>query len=76
MLPVKFKYVWFVYVLIKKQLAFTKAELAVLFSVVVPPVSVWYIPGFNPGSGQTKDCNIGICCFATKYAALMIKSKD
>jgi len=41
MLTVKFKYVCFVYVLVKKQLAFTKTELAVLFSVVFPPVPVW-----------------------------------
>jgi hypothetical protein len=23
--------------------------------------------GFDPGSGQTKGCKIGICCFSAKY---------
>ena len=32
--------------------------------------------GFEPQSGQTKDYNIGICCFSAKHAALWIKSKD
>jgi len=27
-------------------------------------------------SGQTKDYEIGICCFSAKHAALSIKSKD
>ena len=31
---------------------------------------------FDPGSGQTKDYKIGICCFSTKQAALRRKSKD
>ena len=31
--------------------------------------------GFEPWSGQTKDCKIGICCFSAKYA-LRRKSKD
>ena len=31
---------------------------------------------FEPWSGQTKDYNIGICCFSTKHAALRSKSKD
>ena len=26
-------------------------------------------------SGQTKDCNIGICCFTAKHAAFRIKCK-
>ena len=26
--------------------------------------------GFGPGSGQTKDYEIGICCFSPKHAAL------
>ena len=30
----------------------------------------------SPQSGQTKDYNIGICCFSTKNAALRKKSKD
>jgi hypothetical protein len=31
---------------------------------------------FEPQSGQTKDYEIGICCFSAKHAALMRKSKD
>jgi hypothetical protein len=31
---------------------------------------------FDPRSGQTKDYNIGICCFSAKYAVLRRKSKD
>ena len=30
--------------------------------------------GFEPRSSQTKDFNIGICCFSAKHAAL--RSKD
>ena len=30
---------------------------------------------FEPLSGQTKDCKIGICCFTAKHAALRRKSK-
>jgi hypothetical protein len=26
--------------------------------------------GFNPPSGQTKDCKIGICCFSAKHITL------
>ena len=32
--------------------------------------------GFEPRPGQTKDYDIGICCFSTKYVALRRKSKD
>jgi hypothetical protein len=32
--------------------------------------------GFEPGSGQTKDYEIGICCFSFKHTALRRKSKD
>ena len=32
--------------------------------------------GFEPQSGQTNDYKIDICCFSTKHAALMRKSKD
>jgi hypothetical protein len=32
--------------------------------------------GFEPGSGQTKDFKIGICCFSAKHVALRRKSKD
>ena len=31
--------------------------------------------GFEPRSGQTKDYEIGICCFSSKHAALRRKSK-
>ena len=32
--------------------------------------------GLESLSGQTKDFNIGICCFSAKHAALTSKSKD
>ena len=32
--------------------------------------------GFEPRSSQTKDFNIGICCFSSKDASLRRKSKD
>ena len=32
--------------------------------------------GFEPRSDQSKDCEIGTCCFSAKHAALRIKSKD
>ena len=32
--------------------------------------------GFDPRSGQTKDYEIGICCFSAKHPALRSKSKD
>ncbi len=32
--------------------------------------------GFEPRLGQTKNCDIGICCFSAKHAALRRKSKD
>ena len=32
--------------------------------------------GFEPRSGQTKDCKTGICCYSDKHAALRRKSKD
>ena len=32
--------------------------------------------GFDPRSGQTKDYEIGICCFSVQHAALRRKSKD
>ena len=31
---------------------------------------------FEPRSGQTKDYEIGICCFSAKHAALKRKSND
>jgi hypothetical protein len=32
--------------------------------------------GFEPLSGQTKDYEIGVCCFSTKHTALRRKGKD
>jgi hypothetical protein len=32
--------------------------------------------GFEPRSGHTKDCEIGICCFSAKHTALRRKNKD
>jgi hypothetical protein len=32
--------------------------------------------GFEPESCQTKDYNIGICCFSAKHATLRRKGKD
>ena len=32
--------------------------------------------GFDPGSGQTKDYKIDICCFSAKHAVLRRKNKD
>ena len=32
--------------------------------------------GFDPRSGQTKDYEIGICCFSAKHPTLRRKSKD
>ena len=32
--------------------------------------------GFEPRSGQTKDYEIGMCCFSAKHAVLRRKSKD
>ena len=32
--------------------------------------------GFEPRSGQSKDYEIGICCFSAKHAGLRRKSKD
>ena len=32
--------------------------------------------GFEPWSGQTKDYEIGLCCFSTKHAVLRSKSKE
>ena len=32
--------------------------------------------GFEPRSGQTKNYEIGICCFSAKQAALRRKSQD
>jgi hypothetical protein len=32
--------------------------------------------GFDPGSGQSKDFEIGMCCFSAKNAALRRKNKD
>jgi hypothetical protein len=32
--------------------------------------------GFEPRAGQTKEYEIGICCFSAKHAALMKNSTD
>ena len=32
--------------------------------------------GFEPRSGQSKDCKIGNCFFSAKHATLRRKSKD
>jgi hypothetical protein len=32
--------------------------------------------GFEPRPGQTKDYEIGVCCFSAKQATLRSKSKD
>ena len=32
--------------------------------------------GFEPRSGQTKNYNIGICCFSAKHVAIRRKRKD
>ena len=32
--------------------------------------------GFDPRSGQTKDYEIGMCCFSAKYVALSRNNKD
>ena len=32
--------------------------------------------GFDPRSGQTKDYNIGMCCFSAKHASFRRKNKD
>jgi hypothetical protein len=39
-------------------------------------VSIAVDRGFEPRSGQTEDCKIGICYFSAKFAALRRKSKD
>ena len=31
--------------------------------------------GYEPRSGQTKECKIGICCFSAKNASLRRKSR-
>jgi hypothetical protein len=33
-------------------------------------------PSYEPRSGQTKDCKIGICYFFGKHASFRRKSKD
>ena len=45
----------------------------VMVSVLSPSVVVSV---FEPRWGQTKDNQIGICCFSAKHAALRRKSKD
>ena len=45
-------------------------------SMVSIPVLSVVDRGFEPRSGQTKDYEIGICCFSAKHTALRRKSKD
>ena len=45
----------------------------VMFSVLTSSV---VDHGIEPYSGQTKDYNIGICCFSAKHAALRRQNKD
>ena len=45
-----------------------RVMVSVLVSIVVDR-------GFEPRSGQTKDYQIGICCFSTRHAALRRKGK-
>ena len=45
----------------------------VMFSMLASSVVDY---GFDPWSGQTKDYEIGICCFCAKHAALRRKNKD
>ena len=48
--------------------------LAVSIKIVLASNAVDH--GFEPRSGQTKDYEIGICCFSAKHAALRRKSKN
>ena len=41
---------------------------------VIAPSAIYR--GFEPWSGQTKDCKIGIWCFSARHAALRRKNKD
>jgi hypothetical protein len=43
--------------------------------IVIVLASATVYGGFEPRSVQTKDYNIGICCFTAKHAALRRKSK-
>ena len=44
----------------------------VVFMLAASPVD----HGFEPWSGQIKDCKIGMCCFSAKHIALRRKNKD
>jgi hypothetical protein len=46
-----------------------------LYQVTFNEIYLLYT-GFELWSGQTKDYNIGICCFSAKHVALRSKSKD
>jgi len=54
---------------------FSHPHISTCISGVMVPSNVvdrW----FESRSGQTKDYEIGICCFYAKHAALRSKSKD
>jgi hypothetical protein len=40
------------------------------------PTAGTVVATFEPQSGQTKNCKIGICCFSAKHVALRRKSKN
>ena len=50
-----------------------KSHGGVMVSVLA---SVAVDRGFEPHSGQTKDDNIGVCCFSANRAALTRKNHD
>jgi hypothetical protein len=43
--------------------------------MVIVVASSGVVRGFEPQSGQTKDYEIGICCFSAKHAALREREK-
>ena len=62
-----------VFILYANDLIFNKmASLLIVGVLSLVAVDCW----FEPRSGQTKDYEIGICCFTAKHAALKRKSKD
>jgi len=59
---------------IKIMLTLTRPNRIGGVMITVLSMSVVY-RGFEPRSGETKDYEIGICCFSAKHAALRGKSK-
>ena len=53
-----------------------KTAVMVYFVMVSVLTSSAVDRGFERLSGETKDYEIGICCFSSKHAALRSKSKD